>query len=129
MYEWLNREFTKWALVASTTFILDSMLFYFLYKILRDVFFANLVAFGISTSYNFILHKTWTYQKSQASYLRLPRYLALLLTTLVTNSALIHVFLHLEASALFSKIVASIVTIPLSFFGLRSFVFGKSNQN
>jgi putative flippase GtrA len=122
-----NSKTARWAFVAGTTFILDALFFYFLFKILDNVSTSNLMSFLFSTCYNFFMHKHWTYEDSVWPRLPFRRYLALLITSIIINSSLIHIFLYFMAAPLLSKILASIITVPLNYVGLRSFVFKKSN--
>jgi putative flippase GtrA len=121
----LNGETGRWAFVAATTFILDAFSFYFLYLVFKYMFVTNAMSFVVSTLYNFLMHKHWTYRDADTSYLRLLRYLALLIVSLIINSLLICVFLSFNVSPLLSKISASIITVFLNYVGLRNFVFVK----
>ena len=123
----INSKTARWVFVAGTTFIFDALCFYFLYKILNNVFITNFMSFLFSTYYNFFMHKYWTYEDSVSPRLPFRRYLALLITSLTINSSLTHIFLYFMAAPLLSKILASVITVPLNYVGLCSFVFKESN--
>jgi|LakMenEpi03Aug12_release.lakeMendotaPanAssembly.Ray.scaffolds.fasta_scaffold768220_1 putative flippase GtrA len=121
----VNRESVRWALVAGSTFIFDSLSFYLLIKILSNVFTANSLSFVVFTCYNFFMHKYWTFQDSNSSHLPFLRYIFLLVVSFVINSTLISIFLYFEIVPILSKIFASVITILLNYVGLRNFVFSK----
>jgi len=119
-------EFLRWAIIAATTFVLDTFLFTCLYLFFNQVFIANSVSFVISTLYNFFFHKHWTYQSSDSSNSPSLRYISLLVVSFFINSIFISIFLLFNHSSLASKVFASMITLVFNYVGLRNFVFTKS---
>jgi putative flippase GtrA len=119
-------EFLRWAIVAATTFVLDTFLFTCLYLFFNNVFTANSTSFVISTLYNFLFHKHWTYQNLDSSNSPSLRYIGLLVVSFFTNSILISGFLLFNNSPVASKVFASMITLVLNYVGLQKFVFKKS---
>jgi putative flippase GtrA len=122
----IKAEFLRWAIVAATTFVLDTFLFACLYLFFNNVFIANSVSFLISTLYNFFFHKHWTYQNSDSFSSPSLRYFGLLIVSFVINSVLISIFLLFNDSSVAAKVFASMITLVLNYVGLRNFVFTKS---
>jgi putative flippase GtrA len=122
----IRSEFLRWAIVAGTTFVLDTFLFTCLYQFSNNVFLANSVSYAISTLYNFLFHKHWTYQNLDSFNSPSIRYIGLLVVSFIINSTLISGFLLFNNSSVASKVFASIITLTLNYVGLRKFVFTKS---
>ena len=122
----IKAEFLRWAIVAGTTFALDTFLFACMYLFFNHVFIANSVSFVISTLYNFLFHKHWTYKSSDSSHAPSLRYSGLLVVSFFINSIFINIFLLFHHSSVASKVFASMITLVFNYLGLRYFVFAKS---
>ena len=114
--------FLKWGLVAGATFTLDLILFYIIIGINENIVLVNFFSYVLSSVFNFLAHKKWTFNVSASYFYFLKRYLAAIFLSLVFNTTFI--FINSTYSTLFySKITANLFMIPVNFYLMRKFTF------
>ena len=110
-------------MVGSLTLAIDWIIFVNLYRHFHSVALTNLVSGSVSISFNYIAHHQWTFRNNHHHLQSGPRYLGFLFLTYLLNTILVKAFLVAGIGPGIAKLLAAIIQAPMSFFGLKLFVF------
>jgi putative flippase GtrA len=113
----------RWSLVGVVTAIIDYIIFISVYSALPSVLVANFCAGLLSLGFNYTTHYFWSF-KSKTNHIKAGfRYLINLITIWSLSTLLIKALISAEIDPRFAKLLPILLTAPLSFLGLRFFVF------
>jgi putative flippase GtrA len=115
----------RWALVGTTTAVIDYLIFISMYSVITSVLIANFCAGLFSISFNYLAHYFWSF-KSQADHSKSGiKYLLNLVIFWSTGTLLLKVLITAGIDPKIAKLIPILFIAPLSFLSLKFFVFKK----
>ena len=119
----LDWNVLRWFVVGSLTVGIDWTIFVNLYRHIHSVALTNLVSGSFSIAFNYIAHHQWTFRNNHHHLQSGPRYIGLLFVGYLLNTILVKAFLVAGVGPGIAKLLAAVIQAPVSFFGLKLFVF------
>lgn len=121
----------RYLIAGSMGAIIEIVLFSIIYKFSDSVIISNLIAFQVAITLTFLLHQRFTYiaiidsngKKRQYSLYLLLMYLLLIIGTFILKTFIHTLFWNPDIS----KILQMLITIPLSYFVQKKYIFVRSN--
>ncbi len=115
----------RWALVGTTTVIIDYLIFISMYSVITSVLIANFFAGLFSITFNYLAHYFWSF-KSQADHSNSGvKYLVNLLIFWSAGTLLLQVLITAGIDPKIAKLIPIPFIAPLSFLSLKFYVFKK----
>jgi putative flippase GtrA len=115
----------RWALVGTTTVIIDYLIFISMYSVITSVLIANFCAGLISITFNYLAHYFWSF-KSQADHSNSGlKYLLNLIIFWSAGTLLLKVLITAGIDPKIAKLIPIPFIAPLSFLSLKFYVFKK----
>ena len=115
----------RWALVGTSTAVIDYLIFISMYSVITSVLIANFFAGVISISFNYLAHYFWSF-KSQADHSKSGlKYLLNLVIFWSAGTLLLKVLITSGIDPKIAKLILIPFIAPLSFLSLKFFVFKK----
>ena len=115
----------RWAVVGSTTTVVDYLIFINLYDATGSILGSNLVASVFATSLNYLAHHNWTFKSNQQHLNSGIKYLLNTSFWLIVSSLIIKSLLVAGIDPKVAKLVPLIFSVPINYFVLDKLVFGK----
>ena len=123
--KYLDYSMIRWGAVGATTFVIDYLLFIFLFEVTESVFLANLISASIATLINYYAHHRWTF-KSDQNYSRSSiKYLINLIFWWFISTSIIKALVVLNIDPKIAKLAPLVLIIPINYFVLNKIVFKK----
>jgi len=117
----------RWALVGTTTAVIDYLLFISFYSVIESVFIANFYAGLFSLTFNYLAHHFWSFQSGVDHSKSGIKYLVNLLIFWFFGTALLSTLIASGIDSKIAKLIPIPLIAPLSFLSLKYFVF-KGNK-
>ena len=115
----------RWALVGTTTTIIDYLIFVSMYSVITSVLIANFCAGLFSITFNYLAHYFWSF-KSQANHSKSGlKYLLNLVIFWSAGTLLLKVLITAGIDPKIAKLIPIPFIAPLSFLSLKFYVFKK----
>ena len=115
----------RWALVGTTTAVIDYLIFISMYSVITSVLIANFCAGLISITFNYLAHYFWSF-KSQADHSKSGlKYLLNLVFFWSAGTFLLKVLITSGIDPKIAKLIPIPFIAPLSFLSLKFYVFKK----
>ena len=115
----------RWALVGTTTAVIDYLIFISMYSVITSVLIANFCAGLISITFNYLAHYLWSF-KSQADHSNSGvKYLLNLIIFWSLGTLLLKVLITAGIDPKIAKLIPIPFIAPLSFLSLKFYVFKK----
>ena len=115
----------RWALVGTTTAVIDYVIFISLYSVIISVLIANFCAGLFSITFNYLAHYFWSF-KSQADHSKSGlKYLLNLVFFWSAGTFLLKVLITSGIDPKIAKLIPIPFIAPLSFLSLKFYVFKK----
>ena len=119
----------RWALVGTTTAVIDYVLFISFYSVIRSVFIANFCAGLFSLTFNYLAHHFWSFQSRVDHSKSGIKYLVNLLLFWFFGTVLLSTLITSGIDPKIAKLIPIPLIAPLSFLSLKYFVFkGKKKS-
>ena len=116
----------RWALVGTTTAVIDYLIFISLYSVIISVLIANFCAGLFSITFNYLAHYFWSF-KSQADHSKSGiKYLLNLIVFWSAGTLLLKVLITTGIDPKIAKLIPIPFIAPLSFLSLKFIVFKKN---
>jgi putative flippase GtrA len=123
-----NGSMWRWALVGTTTTIIDYIIFISFYSVITSVLVANFCAGLASVSFNYSAHYFWSF-KSRSDHTKAGiRYLINLIAFWSISTLLLKMLINTGLDPKIAKLIPILIIAPLSFLSLRFLVFKKINH-
>jgi putative flippase GtrA len=122
------KKLSKWAVVASTTFLLDLTVFVILIGILGSAILANTISFLLSSTFNFALHRLWTFDSKAAVVQSLYRYIVWIISSSVLSSFFVIEFIAIGFDPGISKVVSAVLLLPINYHVGKLCIFSKKEE-
>ncbi len=118
-----NGSMWRWALVGTTTTIIDYIIFISLYSVITSVLVANFCAGLVSVGFNYTAHYFWSF-KSQSDHLKAGiKYLINLVAFWSISTLILKTLISTGLDPKIAKLMPILVITTLSFLSLRFLVF------
>lgn len=113
----------RWALVGSTTAVIDYLLFMSLYLVISSVFIANFCAGLFSITLNYLAHYFWSFKSGINHSKSTIKYLVNLLFFWSFGTVILSALIASGIDPKIAKLIPIPLIAPLSFLSLKYFVF------
>jgi putative flippase GtrA len=115
----------RWAIVGTTTFFIDYLLFIGMYSVITSVLVANFLAGLFSITFNYLAHYFWSF-KSEADHGKSgSKYLLNLIIFWSLGTLFLKGLITAGIDPKIAKLIPTPFIAPLSFLSLKFFVFKK----
>jgi putative flippase GtrA len=115
----------RWALVGTTTAVIDYLIFISMYSVITSVLIANFCAGLFSITFNYLAHYFWSF-KSQADHSKSGiKYLVNLVIFWSAGTLLLKILITAGIDPKIAKLIPIPFIAPLSFLSLKFYVFKK----
>ena len=115
----------RWAIVGTTTVVIDYLIFIGMYTVITSVLVANFLAGLFSITFNYLAHYFWSF-KSEADHGKSGiKFLINLLTFWGLGTLLLKGLITAGVDPKIAKLIPIPFLAPLSFLSLKFFVFRK----
>ena len=124
----LSKSGTRWFIVGSSTFLIDTGLFLFVLSLTDIVIASNLFSGSIATLFNYLSHYHWSFasdrehKQSTLIYLVFFFIFAFLGTSLVVN------LVNSGLEPAFAKVGTALIIAPISFFIMKFVTFRRRSD-
>ena len=124
----LSKSATRWFIVGSVTFLIDTGLFLLAFSLTNIVIASNLFSGVIATLFNYLSHYNWSFasdrehKQSTVIYLVFFFIFAFLGTSLVVN------LVNSGLEPAFAKVGSALITAPISFFIMKFVTFRRRSD-
>jgi putative flippase GtrA len=120
-----NGSMRRWALVGTSTAVIDYLVFILMYSVITSVLVANFFAGLFSITFNYLAHYFWSF-KSQADHSKSgAKYLLNLVIFWAAGTLLLKELISTGIDPKIAKLIPIPFIAPLSFLSLKFFVFKK----
>jgi putative flippase GtrA len=117
----------RWAIVGSTTTVVDYSIFISLCDATGSIFGSNLVASVLAALLNYLAHHNWTFKSNQQHLNSGVKYLLNISFWLIVSSLIIKSLLVVGIDPKVSKLIPLIFSVPINYLVLNKLVFGKKD--
>ncbi len=115
----------RWAIVGTTTVLIDYLIFIGMYSVITSVLAANFLAGLFSITFNYLAHYFWSF-KSEADHGKSgSKYLLNLIIFWSLGTLLLKGLIIAGIDPKIAKLIPIPFIAPLSFLSLKFFVFKK----
>ncbi len=121
----LNRSYTRWFLVGSATFVIDTSIFLFAYYVTHFGAFSNLISGTIATIFNYISHYHWSFSSNRAHRQSTIFYLTFFFLFLCLGTWILNLLINADIPPFYAKIGTAGFIAPISFLIMRFVTFRK----
>ena len=118
----------RWAFVGVTTFLIDYLIFLFIFSSNDSVYIANFFSGLVSIFFNYMAHYFWSF-KSRSNHSKSGiKYLINLILFWSLGTFLLKFLILSGIEAKYAKLIPVPIIAPLSFISLRFFVFKSQSD-
>ena len=125
----LNKSYTRWFLVGSATFVIDTSIFIIAFHFTNLGVFSNLLSGTIATIFNYFSHYHWSFASDRDHRQSTVLYLIFFFFFLFSGTWILNQLLNNGIPALFAKVGTAAVIAPISFFIMRFVTFRRNNSD
>ena len=124
----LNKSYTRWFLVGSATFVIDTSIFMIAFHLTNFGIFSNLLSGTIATTFNYFSHYHWSFASDRNHRQSTILYLIFFFFFLFSGTWVLNQLLNNGVPSLFAKVGTAAVIAPISFFIMRFVTFRKTKR-
>ena len=124
----LSKSATRWFIVGSATFLIDTGLFLFALSLTDIVIASNLFSGAIATLFNYLSHYHWSFASDREHRKSTLIYLAFFFIFLFLGTTLVSTFVNAGLEPAFAKVGSALITAPISFFIMKFVTFRRSSN-
>ena len=124
----LSKSATRWFIVGSATFLIDTGLFLFVLSLTDIVIASNLFSGAIATLFNYLSHYHWSFASDREHKQSTVIYLAFFFMFLLLGTTLVSTFVNSGFEPACAKVGSAIITAPISFFIMKFVTFRRSSN-
>jgi len=120
----INQVQKRWFISGLLVYAFDFLIFVFLFFVFGEILVSNSGSILLSGALAFVLNQVWVY-KIKSSFFQFIKFSFSVIVSLFLNSTLIMLLLLvMNASVQVTKIMASVILLPINFFLSRA-LFGR----
>lgn len=127
MRRYLDSNFFRWFLVGCGTVSIDWVAFVGLYPRIGSVPLTNLLSGSMAISFNYFVHRNWTFESNQRHTRSGVRYAIALFFLYLMNTMLLKGFIGAGVVPGVAKLAAAVIQTPVSYLVLKHMVFKRDN--
>jgi putative flippase GtrA len=124
----LSKSGTRWFIVGSATFLIDTGLFLLAFSLTDIVIASNLFSGAIATLFNYLSHYHWSFASDREHKQSTLIYLAFFFMFLILGTTLVSTFVNAGLEPAFAKVGSALITAPISFFIMKFVTFRRSSH-
>ena len=124
----LSKSATRWFIVGSVTFLIDTGLFLLAFSLTNIVIASNLFSGVIATLFNYLSHYHWSFASDRKHKQSTLIYLAFFFMFLLLGTTLVSTFVNAGLEPAFAKVGSALITAPISFFIMKFITFRRSSH-
>lgn len=124
----INKSYTRWLLVGSATFVIDTSIFMISFHFTNFGIFSNLLSGTIATTFNYFSHYHWSFASDRNHRQSTILYLIFFFFFLFSGTWVLNQLLNNGVPSLFAKVGTAAVIAPISFFIMRFVTFRKTKR-
>jgi len=121
----LSKSYTRWFLVGSATFVIDTSIFMLAFHLTNFGVFSNLLSGTIATIFNYFSHYHWSFTSDRGHRQSTVLYLIFFFFFLFSGTWVLSALIDAGTPPLFAKVGTAAVIAPLDFFTMRFVIFRK----
>ena len=118
-----SKSATRWFIVGSATFLIDTGLFLLAFSLTNIVIASNLFSGVIATLFNYLSHYHWSFASDREHKQSTLIYLAFFFIFLFLGTTLVATFVNSGFEPAFAKVGSALITAPMSFFIMKFITF------
>jgi putative flippase GtrA len=123
-----HKQIFRWALVGTTTFLIDYIFFISLYLLTSSVLFANFISAIFAIIFNYLAHYQWSFRSQLSHSESSLKYFISLSFFWVVNTTLLKILITAGLEARYAKLIPVLIISPFSFVILNFLVFRKRSK-
>jgi putative flippase GtrA len=124
----LNKSYTRWFLVGSATFIIDTSLFLLAFHFTNLGIFSNLLSGAIATTFNYFSHYHWSFGSDRDHRQSTVIYLFFFFFFLFSGTWVLNSLISIGIEPAIAKVGTAAVIAPFSFFIMRFVTFRRTKR-
>ena len=124
----LSKSGTRWFIVGSATFLIDTALFLLAFSLTDIVIASNLFSGAIATLFNYLSHYHWSFASNREHKQSTVIYLTFFFIFLFLGTTLVTTLVNSGLEPAFAKVGSALITAPISFFIMKFVTFRRSSD-
>jgi len=124
----LSKSATRWFIVGSVTFLIDTGLFLFVFSLTDIVIASNLFSGSIATLFNYLSHYHWSFASDREHKQSTLIYLTFFFLFLFLGTTLVTTLVNSGLEPALAKVGSALITAPISFFIMKFITFRRSSH-
>ncbi len=124
----LSKSATRWFIVGSATFLIDTGLFLFVFSLTDIVIASNLFSGSIATLFNYLSHYHWSFASDREHKQSTLIYLTFFFIFLFLGTTLVTTLVNSGLEPALAKVGSALITAPISFFIMKFVTFKRSSH-
>ena len=124
----LSKSATRWFIVGSATFLIDTGLFLFALSLTDIVIASNLFSGSIATLVNYLSHYHWSFASDREHKQSTLIYLTFFFIFLFLGTTLVTTLVNSGLEPALAKVGSALITAPISFFIMKFITFRRSSH-
>jgi len=124
----LSKSATRWFIVGSATFLIDTGLFLFALSLTDIVIASNLFSGSIATLFNYLSHYHWSFASDREHKQSTLIYLTFFFIFLFLGTTLVTTLVNSGLEPALAKVGSALVTAPISFFIMKIITFRRRSD-
>jgi putative flippase GtrA len=124
----LSKSGTRWFIVGSVTFLIDTGLFLFVLSLTDIVIASNLFSGAIATLFNYLSHYHWSFASDREHKQSTVIYLVFFFIFAFLGTSLIVTLVNSGLEPAFAKVGTALIIAPISFFIMKFITFRRRSD-
>ena len=124
----LSKSGTRWFIVGSSTFLIDTGLFLFVLSLTDIVIASNLFSGAIATLFNYLSHYHWSFASDREHKQSTLIYLVFFFICAFLGTSLVVNLVNSGLEPAFAKVGTALIIAPISFFIMKFVTFRRRSD-
>jgi len=124
----LSKSGTRWFIVGSATFLIDTGLFLFVLSLTDIVIASNLFSGAIATLFNYLSHYHWSFASDREHKQSTVIYLVFFFIFSFLGTSIVVTLVNSGLEPAFAKVGTALIIAPISFFIMKFITFRRRSD-
>jgi putative flippase GtrA len=124
----LSKSATRWFIVGSATFLIDTGLFLFALSLTDVVIASNLFSGAIATLFNYLSHYHWSFASDREHKQSTVIYLVFFFIFTFLGTSIVVTLVNSGLEPAFAKVGTALIIAPISFFIMKFITFRRRSD-
>jgi putative flippase GtrA len=124
----LSKSATRWFIVGSVTFLIDTGLFLFVFSLTDIVIASNLFSGSIATLFNYLSHYHWSFASDREHKQSTVIYLVFFFIFTFLGTSIVVTLVNSGLEPAFAKVGTALIIAPISFFIMKFITFRRRSD-